>query len=142
MFSCWIMFDSSHQAPLSMDFPGKNTKVDYHFFLKGIFLTQGSNLCFLLGRQILCHWATWEAPLNVKVKVKSRLTLCNPMVCSPPGSSIHGILQARVLEWLAISFSKGSSWPRDLDQVSHIVGRRFTIWATATYKPQSLETPV
>ena len=38
-------------------------------------------------------------------------TLCNPMDCSPPGSSIHGILQARILEWVAISFSRGSSWP-------------------------------
>ena len=40
-------------------------------------------------------------------------TLCNPMDCSPPGSSAHGILQARILEWLAISFSRGSSLPRD-----------------------------
>ena len=57
-------------------------------------------------------------------------TLCKPMHCSPPGSSIHGILQARVLEWVAISFSRGSSRPRDWTQVSCIVGRRFTIWAT------------
>ena len=47
-------------------------------------------------------------------------TLCNPMDCSPPGSSIHGILQARGLEWVAISFSRGSSWPRDWTQVSRI----------------------
>ena len=40
-------------------------------------------------------------------------TLCDPMDCSPPGSSIHGILQARILEWVAISFSRGSSQPRD-----------------------------
>ena len=40
------------------------------------------------------------------------LTLCNPMDCSPPGSSVHGILQARILEWVAISFSMGSSSPR------------------------------
>ena len=40
------------------------------------------------------------------------LTLCNPMDCSSPGSSVHGILQARILEWVAISFSRGSSWPR------------------------------
>ena len=43
---------------------------------------------------------------------KSCLT-CDPMVCSLPGSSVHGILQARILEWVAISFSRGSSWPRD-----------------------------
>ena len=52
------------------------------------------------------------------------------MDCSLPGSSVHGIFQARVLEWVAISFSRGSSWPRDRTQVSFIEGRRFTIWAT------------
>ena len=49
---------------------------------------------------------------------------------SPPGSSILGMLQARVLEWGAISFSRGSSQPRNRTRVSHIVGRRFTIWTT------------
>ena len=44
---------------------------------------------------------------------QSSLTLCDPKDCSPPGSSVHGILQARILEWVAIAFSKGSSWPRD-----------------------------
>ena len=46
--------------------------------------------------------------------------LCNPVDCSPPGSSIHGVLQARILEWVAVSFSRGSSQPRDLTQVSHV----------------------
>ena len=46
------------------------------------------------------------------------LTLCDPVGCSPPGSSVHGIFQARVLEWFAISFSRGSSRLRDLTQVS------------------------
>ena len=52
------------------------------------------------------------------------------MDCSLPGSSVHGIFQAIVLEWIAISFSSGSSRPRDRTQVSRIVDRRFTIWAT------------
>ena len=56
--------------------------------------------------------------------------ICDPMDCSLPGSSIHGILQARILEWIVISFSRGSSWPRDRIQVSVIAGRFFTIWAT------------
>ena len=56
-------------------------------------------------------------------------TLSNPMACSPPGSSIHGILQARTLEWVAISFSRRSSQPRDQTQDSHIAGRFFTSWA-------------
>ena len=59
-------------------------------------------------------------------------TLCDPMDCSPPGSLVHGIFQAWILEWLAISFSRGSSWTRDRTQVSHIVGRRFTVWAEGT----------
>ena len=58
------------------------------------------------------------------------LTRCDPMDCSLPGSSVHGIFQARVLELIAISFSRGSSRPRDRTWVSHIVDRRFTIWAT------------
>ena len=52
------------------------------------------------------------------------------MDCSPPGSFVHGILQARILEWVAISFSRGSSWPRDRTQVSCTAGRFFTNWAT------------
>ena len=60
-------------------------------------------------------------------------TLCDPMDCSLPGSSVHGIFQARVLEWGAISFSRGSSWPRVWTWVSHIVGRRFTVWATRSW---------
>ena len=53
-----------------------------------------------------------------------------PMDCSPPGSSVHGIFQARVLEWVAISFSRGSSQPRDQTWVSRTEDRRFTVWAT------------
>ena len=52
------------------------------------------------------------------------------MDCSSPGFSVHGILQARILKWVAIPFSRGSSWPRDWTQVSPTAGRFFTIWAT------------
>ena len=52
------------------------------------------------------------------------------MDCSPPGSSVHGILQARVLEWVATPFSRGSFQPRDRTLVSWIAGRFFTFWAT------------
>ena len=67
----------------------------------------------------------------LKVKVTSLSwcpTLCDPVDCSPPGSSVHGIFQARVLEWVAISFSKGSSQCRDWNWVSCIAGRCFTLW--------------
>ena len=57
-------------------------------------------------------------------------TLCDPMDSSLPGSTIHGIFQARILEWAAISFSRVSSQPRDRTWVSSIADRRFTVWAT------------
>ena len=61
---------------------------------------------------------------------QSCLTICNPTDCSPTGSSVHGILQARILEWVATPFSRRSSWPRDRILVSCMAGRFFTIWAT------------
>ena len=57
-------------------------------------------------------------------------TLCDPVDCSLPGFSIHGIFQARILEWVTISFSRGSSRPRDQTRVSCIGGRHFNLWAT------------
>ena len=68
--------------------------------------------------------------MKVEVKVlvaQLCLTLCDPMDCSPPGSSVHGILQARMLEWVAIPFSRVSSRPRDLTWVSCTASRFFTI---------------
>ena len=73
----------------------------------------------------LFNWSENESEV-----AQSCPTLCDPMDCSLPGSSLHGILQARVLEWVAISFSRGSSWRRDLTRVSRIPGRRFSLWAT------------
>ena len=73
---------------------------------------------------------------NVNVLVtQSCQTLWDPMDCSPPGSSVHGILQARILEWVAIPFSRGSSWPRDRTQVPCIASRFFTVWATREEAP-------
>ena len=79
-------------------------------------------------------------PWKWKVKVlvaQSCMTLCNPVECSPPGSSVHGILQAGLLKWVAISFSRGPSWPRDQIQVSCTAGRFITFLATkeALYFP-------
>ena len=66
--------------------------------------------------------------MKVKVLVaKSHPTLWDPMDYSPPGSSVRGILQARILEWVAMSFSRRSSQPRDRTQVSCFAGRFFTI---------------
>ena len=73
----------------------------------------------------LCHRSD-----QIRSVAQSCPTLCDPMDCSLPGSSIHGIFQARILEWVAVSFSRGSSRPRDWTQVSLTVARCFTIWAT------------
>ena len=67
---------------------------------------------------------------NMKVKVKAAQacwTLCKAVDCSPPGSSVHGILLASILEWVAFPFSRGSSQPRSHTQVSSIAGGFFTI---------------
>ena len=61
---------------------------------------------------------------------RSCLTLCEPMDCSLPASSIQGILQAEILEWVAFFCSRGSSWPRDWTWVSWIAGGFYPIWAT------------
>ena len=79
---------------------------------------------FLQDRRFLSYYI-------VKVLgAQSCPTLCNPMDCSLPGYSVHGILQARILEWVVILFARGSSWPRDQTRVSHIAGRFLTVWAT------------
>ena len=65
-------------------------------------------------------------------------TLWDPRDYSPPVSSVHGILQSRILEWVVIPFSRGSSQPRDWTQVSCIAGIFFTVWAT---RDSSLATP-
>ena len=73
------------------------------------------------------RWMLQQALYGNVFSKKSRPTLCDPMDCNLSGSSDRGILQARMLEWVAISFSRGSSQPRDQAQVSCTAGRRFTI---------------
>ena len=83
-------------------------------------------------------WILWSCPLsipcsllNVKVlATQLSLTLCDPVDCRPPGSSVCGIFQARIMGWVALPFSRGSSQLGDRTQFSHIAGRFFTIWAT------------
>ena len=79
----------------------------------------------------LCHHSKLrynKGPMKVTVELlvpQSCLTLCDPMDCGPPGSSVDGILQARILEWVATSFSRGTSRPRHGTRVSCITGRSF-----------------
>ena len=99
-----------------------------------------SHVFLYLNKPMECTTASMNPNVNyglwVIVRVKSLKlcpTVCNPMDCSLSGPSVHGILQARILEWVAISFSRGSSRPRDQTCVSHIAGRRFNLWATSHF---------
>ena len=85
------------------------------------------------GLKYSCHLVlgAWSQKVKRKEgKLLSRVQLYDSMDCSLPGSSIHGTFQARVLEWVATSFSRGSSRPRNWTPVSHIADRWFTLWAT------------
>ena len=89
----------------------------------------------LKGTQIISSIPSSKAFLGCSCEsevlvAQSCLTLCDPMDCSPPGSFVHGILQMRIQEWVVISYSRRSSWPRDQTQVSWIAGRFFPVWAT------------
>ena len=82
---------------------------------------------------LICSHFKISIIISLKVKVlftQSRLTLHNPMDYRPPGSSVHEILQAKTLDWVAIPFSRGSSWLRDWTQISHTAGSFFTVRAT------------
>ena len=99
----------------------------YVFFL--LFSIYHSSLALLTPVSlILLTLRSALRSLTCVLVVQSCLTLCNAMDC-PPGSSLHGNLQARILEWVAISFSRGSSWPKDRTQVSCTAGRCLTVWA-------------
>ena len=87
------------------------------------------NVTYALEKKVYPSAFGWNVP-KVSEVAQSCLTLWDPMDCSLPGFSIHGTFQARIPEWVAISFSRESSPPRDQTQFSCIVGRRFTLWAT------------
>ena len=93
--------------------------------------------------QVCFSWTVLSLALGMALSFSSEVTmwsesevvqwcpaLCNPMGCSLPGSPVHGIFQARVREWAAISFSRGSSQHGDQTWASCIADRRFTVWAT------------
>ena len=86
-----------------------------------------STLGFLYSPTVTSIHDYWK---NHSEVAQSCLTLCDHMNWGPPGSSVLGILQARILEWVAISFSRGTSWSRDRIQFSRIAGRCINLWAT------------
>ena len=109
LLSVSVMSDSvqpHRQQPTRLrcpwDSPGKNTGVGCHFLLK---CTKVKSL------SPVRHWSglPFPSPMNESEVTQSCPTLCDPMDCSLPGSSVHGIFQARVLEWVAIAFSESRS---------------------------------
>ena len=153
------------RLPCPWDSPGKITGVDCHFLLQCMKVKSDSEVvqsCLTLSDPMECRptrllhpWAFPGKNIGVGchfllqgMKVKSERevpqlcpTLRNPMDCSPPSSSVHRISQARILEWVAISFSRGSSRPRDgIPLMSPaLAGRFFTTSATWEF---SLGRPV
>ena len=99
-------------------------KQRHHFANKGLYSQS-------YGFSSIIYWCESEV-------APSCLILCDPMDCSLPGFSIHGIFQARILECVVISFSRRSSLPRVWTQVSCIVGRLFTIWANKSTDVRAL----
>ena len=160
-FSCVQLFATprtvAHQVPLTLEFPIKNMEVGSHSFLQGIFPTQGSSPGLLHCRHILycvshqgspriLEWVAYPYLQGIFPTQESNWGLLHwkwshGVAQSCPGFSVHRIFQARVLEWVAISFSRGSSWPRDWTQVSCIAGRCFTLWATREADSLPAEPP-
>ena len=128
----WILYHWSHQESQNNSWMitqliGGRTRIQtWALYIASV--TPTYDFC---SRQPAWFVSTTRVGLESESEVaQSCPTLCDPMDCSLPGSSVHGIFQARVLEWIAISFSRGSSQPRDSTPASHIVDRSFTAWAT------------
>ena len=128
----WTIACQVFQFSVALNFPGKKTGVGWHFLSQGFLPTQGSNPHLLY----LLHWQADSLPLShlgspclLGGSFASCVQLFRHMGCSMPASSVHGILQAGILKWVAISFSRGSFWPRDQTWVFCIAGRFFTNWA-------------
>ena len=93
-----------------------------------------ASICYLkpLHLGVVCYTAksNWYSNVYLVMKMKVKTAQSCPTLCDPVDYTVHGILQARILEWVAFPFPRGSSQPRDRTQVSHIAGRFFTSWTT------------
>ena len=140
IFIFWILsFKTTFLSPLSLS--SRGSLVLLHFLPKGWchlhvwgnwYFSQKS--WFQLVPHPAWHFAWCTLHLNKQFSSVQSLSsvrlFATPSTGNLPGSSVHGILQARLLEWVAISFSRGSSWLRNWTQISYIADRFFTDWAT------------
>ena len=125
----------------SWNFPSKNTKVGCHFLSRASSWCRDWTLFFCIscvaGGFLYC-WTIGEANMLCYAKsLQSCLTLCDPTDGSPPGSAIPGILQARTLEWVALTFSNAWKWKVKVKLLSH-ARLLATPWTTAYQAPPSM----
>ena len=133
----WLLgtlWTGAHRVPQSMGFSRNECCSELPCSHPGDLPNPGMQPTFLLSPALAGGFfitsATWEAYWS-RVNYSVVFHSLQPMDCCPPGSSVHRILQARVLEWVAIPFSRGSSWLRDQTQVCHLAGRLFKVWVTS-----------
>ena len=140
-----------HSPGASILSPTSSPRLQIHIQIQGVWGRQGPRLCIShqlpgdarsdhTNRSCKGGGQEWTREPSLSLHCVRRLYVClvtqscstpyNPINCSRPGSSVHGILQARILEWVATSFSRGSSQPRNRICVSCTAGRFFNIWAT------------
>ena len=122
-------FHDEWWCPSSVCISKSNAKLEFYLCLKYFSRV-------LASFRLFGHASPMSLRVVVALAAQSYPTLRDTMDCSPPGSSVHGILQARIPEWVAIPFSRGSSPPGDRTQVSCTAGSFCTVWATG--KPMSL----
>ena len=126
--------------PLYPSFPFP-ARIVHEQTLRESILPGSSEKCSLLAPSLFWYRGRRKRPdMELKWKVlvvQSRPTLCDPLDYSPPGSSVHGILQDRILEWVAIPFSRGSCWARDQTRVS--CTGRWILYHQATRKTQNID---
>ena len=124
----------AHQAPLSMEFSTQEYWSGFPFPPPQDLPNPWIKPTSLASPELAGRFFTTRATVNPYYyycdAAQSCLTLCDLMDYRPPGSSVHGFLQAGTLEWVDIPFSRRSSPPRDQTWISHIAGRFFTIWVT------------
>ena len=139
-----IPWTAAHQPPLSMEFFRQEYWSGLSCPSPGDLPNSGIKSTTLTSAALTGRFFTTSTTWEVRwgEVAQSCLTLCDPMDCNLLGFSVHGSLQARILEWVAISFSRGSSWPRDQTRVSRIGGRCFNLWATFPTAPKILSRQI